>query len=159
MSSPEGSAGQDVAAELAAVAEAAGERLRAEADQNVDGVRTASESLMKAATSAMAAGYSLRDIAAAEGRGQDDVRGQLRADTLKRVERTTRQLREAEAAHHAEVARASRLGLSTREIAQAAGITHGTIRAIANRVGTSESAADEAGEPPESAGSEQQALS
>jgi hypothetical protein len=140
VSSLEESADHELAAELASVAEAAGARRRAETEQDVDGVRTASESLMSAATSAMAGGYSLRDIAAAETRGQDDVRSQLGGDALKRIERTGRQTREAEAAHHAAIARAVRLGLSTREIAHAAGVTHGTIRAISNRSVTQESA-------------------
>jgi hypothetical protein len=118
---------------LVAVANAAGERLRAETDDDTAGATTAADSLMHAATAAMGAGYSLRDIAAAEARGQDAVRNELRADALRGVDRTGRQVRDAEKAHHDAIGRATRLGLSTREIAHAAGVTHGTIRAITQR--------------------------
>jgi DNA-binding NarL/FixJ family response regulator len=135
MSSHEEVSGGDApAGPLAAVAEAAGARLRAQTDEDADATRTASESLMAAATSAMAAGHSLRDITAAESRGQDDVRGELRSDALKRVDRAARQARDAEVARDGAVGRAMRLGLSTREVAKAAQVTHGTIRAITNRL-------------------------
>ncbi|MGA2929723.1 MAG: hypothetical protein ABSG43_27800, partial [Solirubrobacteraceae bacterium] len=52
----------------------------------------------------------------------------------RRVDRSARQAREAEAEHHRAIGRAMRLGLSTREIALSAGVTHGTIRAIASRL-------------------------
>lgn len=120
-------------AELVAVAEAAGARLRAEADEDEEAARAAAERLLAAATSAMGAGYSLSEIAGAEARGQKDVRRELRGDELKRVERSGRHARDAEADHHSAIARAVRLGLSTREIAVAAGVTHGTIRAISSR--------------------------
>lgn len=120
--------------ELLAVAEAAGARLRAETEGGRDAGQSASEALMKAATSALGAGYSLREIAGAEASGQEDVRRALAGDALKRVERTGSHTRDAEREHHRAIARAMRLGLSTREIAVAAGVTHGTIRAISNRL-------------------------
>ena len=123
-----------VGAELGTVEEAAGARLRAEteADRNAAGV--AADALLAAATSAMAAGYSLSNIAQAEARGKARVRQELRGDALKRVERSGRQMRTAVVDHHQSIARAVRLGLSMREIALAAGVTHGTIRAISNRL-------------------------
>jgi len=120
-------------AELTAVGEAAGERLRAEAMEDPDSAVQASEALVAAATSAMVSGYSLRQIAEAEASGQDRTRRSLREDMLKRVSRTGRQARAAEAEHHRTIVSATRLGLSTREIAASAGVTHGTIRAIINR--------------------------
>lgn len=121
------------AAELVAVAEAAGARLRGNADEDEDGIRAAADRLLSAATAAMGAGYSLTEIAAAEARGQDNVRRELRGDALRRVERSGRHARDAESDHHRAIARAVRLGLSTREIAGAAGVTHGTVRMISNR--------------------------
>lgn len=121
-------------AELAAVAQAAGARLRAETDADREAATAASEELVTAATAAMAAGHSLSEITQAEARGQQDVRDALRGDTLRSVERTGRRARETRIEHHQAIARAMRLGLSTREIAAAADVTHGTVRAISNRL-------------------------
>jgi DNA-binding NarL/FixJ family response regulator len=121
-------------AELAAVAEAAGARLRAETDADGDAARVAAELLMTAASAAMAAGHSLSEITRAEAQGQEDVRDGLRGDMLRSVERTGRRARETRMEHHQAIARAMRLGLSTREIAAAADVTHGTVRAISNRL-------------------------
>jgi len=50
------------------------------------------------------------------------------------VERTGQRARQLQAEHYQAIARATRLGLPMREVAQAAGVTHGTIRAINNRL-------------------------
>jgi len=121
-------------AELAAVAEAAGTRLRAETDADEEAARAAAEQLVTAASAAMGAGHSLSDITHAEARGKEEVRDALRGDTLRSVERTGRRARETRMEHHQAIARAVRLGLSTREIAGAAEVTHGTVRAISNRL-------------------------
>ena len=141
MSSWDEQSGADVDGELAAVADAAGEKLRAEADTDWDAVQASSDALVTAASSAMAAGYELSDIAKAEGHGKQAVRNALRGETLKLVARSGQQAREARVEHHEAIARAMRLGLSTREIAAAAGVTHGTVRAISNRLAS--------GDPPE----------
>jgi DNA-binding NarL/FixJ family response regulator len=120
--------------ELAAVAEAAGSRLRAETDQDEEAAHAAAEELVRAAAAAMAAGQSLTAIAQAEARGKEAVRQALRGDALKLVERSGARAREMRREHHQAIARATRLGLPMREIAQAAGVTHGTIRAINNRL-------------------------
>jgi DNA-binding NarL/FixJ family response regulator len=141
-----------VAPELLAVAEAAGERLRAETDEEPAAADDAAQALLSAATSAMGGGYSLSEIAGAEARGKEEVKRTLAGDALKRVERTGRQARDARAEHHRAIARAMRLGLSTREIAVAADVTHGTIRAIANRMAVTGASADlEGGQPGEDA--------
>jgi hypothetical protein len=137
--------------ELAAVEEAAGARLRAEADGDGNAAGVATEALLAGATSAMAAGYSLGAIAHAEARGKAHVKEDLHDDALKRVERSGRQMREAAVDHHRAIARAVRLGLSMREVALVAGVTHGTIRAISNRlVGDVSSGELVANEPPSS---------
>jgi DNA-binding NarL/FixJ family response regulator len=120
--------------ELAAVAQAAGVRLRAETDEDPDAVRVAADELTRAATAAMGAGYSLTEIARAEAYGKDTLRRTLRGDALKAVERTGQRVREAQVEHYRAIARATRLGLPMREIAHAAHVTHGTIRAITNRL-------------------------
>ena len=124
--------------ELAAVAHAAGDRLRAETDDDPRAANTAGEGLMAAATAAMAAGHSLSDITQAEAHGKQAVRDTLRPDTLRDVKRSGRRAREARKEHHQAIARAMRLGLSTREIATAARVAHGTIRAIINRLAGAE---------------------
>jgi DNA-binding NarL/FixJ family response regulator len=120
--------------ELVTVAEAAGARLRAETDQDADAARLAAEALVSAASTAMAAGHSLTAIASAEAHGKETVRQALRGDALRLVESTGEQARAMRAEHYQAIARASRLGLAMREIAHAAGVAHGTIRAINNRL-------------------------
>ena len=120
--------------ELIAVAKAAGARLRAETDQDAEAARAAADELVRSASAAMAAGHSLTAIAHAEAHGKDSVRQALRGDALKLVERSGERAREMRREHHEAIARATRLGLPMREIAQAAGVTHGTIRAINNRL-------------------------
>ena len=119
---------------LFAVTEAGGARLRAETDQDGNAAQSAADELMRAASAAMAAGCSLAEIARAEACGKETVRRTLRADALKLVERTGNRAREMQAEHYRAIARATRLGLPMREIAQAAEVTHGTIRAINNRL-------------------------
>jgi DNA-binding NarL/FixJ family response regulator len=121
-------------AELAAVAQAAGDRLRAETDGDARAAKAAGDALLAAATAAMAAGHSLSDITEAEAHGKEGVRDALRPDTLRDVKRSGRRAREAREEHHQAIARAMRLGLSTREIATAARVAHGTVRAIMNRL-------------------------
>jgi hypothetical protein len=124
----------ELPAELGSVAEAAGNRLIAEVDGDEQSAQAAAQSLLEAATSAMNAGYSLTEITQAETRGKTDVRTALSPETLEGVERTGRIVREAQEQHHRNIARAVRLGLSTRQIAVAAGVTHSTVRAITNRL-------------------------
>lgn len=128
--------------ELSAVADAAGEHLRAETDEEEAAIARAAEALLTAATSAMAAGYTLSQIAQADARGKDDVRRSLGGEGLERVQRTGRRARQTKEEHHQAIARAMRLGLSTREIAAAAEVTHGTIRSINSRVIAGKRSAD-----------------
>ncbi len=134
MSRPGESFDRPLPAELMAVAEVAGARLRAETDGDRDASSAAAESFLAAATAAMSANYSLGEIAQAEARGKEAVRGEIGGEALRLVEHSGREAREAEAEHHRAIGRAMRLGLSMREIAVAAGVTHGTIRAISNRL-------------------------
>lgn len=130
---------RELEGELVTVAEAAGARLRAETDQDADASRGAAEALVSAASAAMAAGHSLTAIASAEAHGKETVRQALRGDALKLVGSTGEQARAMRAEHYQAIARATRLGLAMREIAQAAGVAHGTIRAINNRLASGSS--------------------
>jgi DNA-binding NarL/FixJ family response regulator len=134
MSSGQGVVTSGLVAELAAVAQAAGDRLRAETDGDARAAKAAGDALLAAATAAMAVGHSLSDITQAEAYGQERVRDDLRPDTLREVKRSGRRAREMKEEHHQAIARAMRLGLSTREIATAARVAHGTVRAIMNRL-------------------------
>ena len=134
MSPGQGVVTSGLVAELAAVAQAAGDRLRAETDGDARAAKAAGDALLAAATAAMAAGHSLSGITEAEAHGKEGVRDALRPDTLRDVKRSGRRAREAREEHHQAIARAMRLGLSTREIATAARVAHGTVRAIMNRL-------------------------
>jgi DNA-binding NarL/FixJ family response regulator len=134
MSSGQGVVTSGMVAELAAVAQSAGNRLRAETDGDARAAKAAGDALLAAATAAMAAGLSLSDITEAEAYGKERVRDALRPDTLREVKRSGRRAREMKEEHHQAIARAMRLGLSTREIATAARVAHGTVRAIMNRL-------------------------
>jgi predicted transcriptional regulator len=133
---------------LAEVAEAAGARLRAGTDDDAEAARTAADALTRAATSAMEAGYTLTEIARAEARGNDTIRRDLRADALKLVERTGARARDTQAEHYRAIARATRLGLPMREIAHAAHVTHGTIRAITNRLASRDAGSETVDQQP-----------
>jgi hypothetical protein len=52
---------------------------------------------------------------------------------LRRVERAARRKREADGEYVQAVLRAARLGLTHRDVAVAAGVAHGTVRAILAR--------------------------
>lgn len=129
--------------ELEAVALAADLRLRAETEASDHDAHERQQALVDAASTAIAAGMSLSAIAQAEQIGHARSRRELGSELLRRVERTARRSREAQAEYEQTVARAARLGLAHRDIAAAAQIAHGTIRAIITRVsdaGASDSA-------------------
>jgi len=122
------------APELEAIAIAADQRLRAEVDGSEQDLSDRQHAVMQAASTAIAAGISLGAVADAEQIGQARARRELGSELLRRVERTARRSREAQAEYEQTVARAARLGLAHRDIAAAAQIAHGTIRAIITRV-------------------------
>ena len=101
--------------ELEAIAVAAAKELCRLVDENHEGEQGLGSSLCRAASAAIAAGMPLAAIAHAERVGQTRARHELGSDVLRRVER------------------AARLGLPHREIAAAAHVAHGTVRAIVAR--------------------------
>ena len=89
--------------------------------------------MAETASAAIAAGADLSAIANAEQTGHERARRTLSGDALKRIDRAAKRKHEADAEYEGAVQRAGRLGLSHREIATAAHITHGTVRAILTR--------------------------
>lgn len=90
-------------------------------------------SVPAAAKAAIAAGMPLAAIADAERVGQIRARRELSHDVLRRVERAAGRKREADDEYAHAITRAARLGLPHREIAAAAHVAHGTVRAIVAR--------------------------
>lgn len=118
---------------LEQIAGAAADRLRAlsggDAERDADSQRRVGE----AASRAIAAGQSLAASARAEQIGQRRAREELGPEVLRRVERAARRRREAEHEYDVAIVRAGRLGLAHRDVAAAAQVAHGTVRAILTR--------------------------
>ena len=138
---------QPLAPELAAVAAAAEQQLRMLADEHpLDGEPLA-QALADAAMAAITAGHPIAAVAQAEHRGQQHARAALSRELLARVQRAARRRREAEHDLHKAIDRAARLGLAQRDIAAAAQIAHGTVRAILVRVNGEPAATPDESEP------------
>ena len=124
---------QPLAPELEAVATAAEQQLRTMASEEPANADHLGQALADAATAAITSAHPIAAVADAEQRGQQRARAALSRELLTRVERAARRRREAEHDLHQAIARAARLGLAHREIAAAAQVAHGTIRAILTR--------------------------
>ena len=133
---PEGAASASPLDEVRRAAEAALEA-QAAGDTNSD----APARLTAAAKTALDAGHGLAAVAGAEATGQQAARSRLRAEVLRDVARSAKKKREATAEHDAAVHRAASLGLGAREIAERAGVAHGTVAAIVRRQQSGEPAA------------------
>jgi DNA-binding NarL/FixJ family response regulator len=116
--------------ELEAIAAAAHDRLHAEAGEDLAAVGEAQRRVAEAAGAAIAAPVALSAIAEAERAGQARARRELGADVLRQVARAAKRKRDADDEYEQAIRRAERLGLSHREIASAADVSHGTVRAI-----------------------------
>ena len=127
-----------LAPELEAIATAAANHVRAQLDGDDHARDELRQEVAHAASAAIATGTSLAAIADAEGTGQQRARDELAPDLLRRVSRAAERKRQAEAEYKQEILRAGRLGLSHREIATAATVAHGTIRAILTGADASE---------------------
>jgi hypothetical protein len=103
--------------ELEAIATAAHDRLKAQAGQDLSAVDDAGRRVADARLSA---------IADAEREGEQRARHELSADVLRQVTRAAKRKREADSEYEEAIGRAGRLGLSPREIATAAQVSHGT---------------------------------
>lgn len=121
---------------LQEIATSAAELLRALTGGDVEREADLRRRVGEAASRAVAAGLLLSTIADAEQIGQRRVREELGPDLLRRVERAARRKREAEHEYEQAVVRAVRLGLAHRDVAAAAQVAHGTVRAIVARTVT-----------------------
>ena len=108
-------------------------QLRALAGEDPLDAAPLGHALADAATAAIASGSPIAAIAQAEQRGQQQARTALSRELLARVERAARRRREAEHDLQQAIVRAGRLGLPQRDIAAAAQLAHGTIRAVLTR--------------------------
>ena len=126
----------ELSGELEEIATSAGERLRALTDGDVEREAELRRRVGEAASRAIAAGLLLSSIADAEQIGQRRAREVLGPDLLRRVERAGRRKREAEHEYEQAVVCAARLGLAHRDVAAAAQVAHGTVRAIVARTQT-----------------------
>ena len=122
--------------ELEAIAAAAHDRLTAQAGEDLSAIEEAERRVAEAASAAIAAGARLSAIADAERDGELRARQALSADVLRQVTRAAKRKRDADTEYEQAITRAGRLGLSHREIATAAEVSHGTIRAILTRTTT-----------------------
>lgn len=125
-----------LAPELEAIASAAADRLRAQSSGNPDDDGALQQAVAQAASAAIASGLPLGAIADAERSGQARARHELGSELLRRVERAAKRRREAEREYEDAVIRAAGLGLPHRDIATAAEVAHGTVRAIIARTET-----------------------
>jgi DNA-binding NarL/FixJ family response regulator len=125
---------ESLAPELEAIAAAATARLRGQPDTGAHDDAALAREVGRAAAAAIVAGLPLGAIAEAERVGEARARDELGPDVLRRVERAARRRREIEAEYEQAVLRAVRLGLAHREIAGAAAVAHGTVRAIIARI-------------------------
>src|ERR1035438_575984 len=122
--------------ELEAIAAAAHDRLQAQSGQDLSAQEAAQRRVAEAASAASAAivaGAALSVIADAEHTGQLRARRALSTDVLRHVTRAAKRKREDDSEYEQAIARAGRIGLSHREIATAAEVLHGTVRAILAR--------------------------
>jgi hypothetical protein len=126
----------ELAGELEAIANAAADGLRELSDGDSEFVTDLRRRVGEAASRAIAAGFSLASIAEAERLGHRRVREDLGRELLRRVERAAGRRREAEREYERAVVRACRVGLAHRDVAAAAQVTHGTVRAILARTNT-----------------------
>ena len=124
---------ETLAPELEAIAQAANVRLRAQANETATAAAEAQRRVAEAASAAMTAGTPLGVIADAERVGEQRARHQLSRDVLRAAARAANSKRDADTAYEQAIRRVGLLGLSHREIAAEAQVTHGTIRAILTR--------------------------
>lgn len=141
--------------ELQAIADAAHDRLHAQTGQDPSAIDQTARRVADAASAAIATGARLSAIADAERAGELRARQELSTDVLRHVARAAKRKREADTEYEQAITRAGRLGLSHREIAAAAQVSHGTVRAMLARAtsGANNRRADEPqpvdGEPSE----------
>jgi DNA-directed RNA polymerase specialized sigma24 family protein len=110
--------------------------MRAQTDGDRQREAQLQRSVTEAASLAIGAGVSLTAIADAERIGQRPVREEMGREVLRAVERAAGRKREADHEYERAVVRAGRLGLAYRDVAAAAQVAPGTVRATLARTQT-----------------------
>ena len=123
---PDQTAAGGLLPELEAIAAAAHERLTAQAGEDLRIDQPADDAERRVAGGALERDRRRRTRRRAP-------RPPKLGDMLRQVTRAAKRKREADPEYEQAIARAGRLGLSHREIATAAEVSHGTIRAILTR--------------------------
>ena len=131
--SPSATAISDLPEALQDVAQSSGDEVRAQAEDNNEAAHAARRSKTEAAARAMESGCDFAQLAEAERLGRSDAVGSLRGELLKRVERAAKRRSETEREYRESIRRAVSVGLPHRDVGQAAGVSHATVRAIAER--------------------------
>lgn len=95
--------------------------------------QAAADRVLAAARAALDGGHAIAVIAAAEADGERAARERVGGQVLRQVERAAKKLREATGEYEQAIVQAVRLGLPARDIAARAGVSHGTVTAVARR--------------------------
>jgi DNA-binding NarL/FixJ family response regulator len=104
-----------------------------EARASSDGVDEAAGRSLAAARAALDGGHAIVAIAAAEADGDRAARDRVGPQVLRSVERSAKKMRDAIDEHEDAIVHATQLGLAARDIAAKAGVSHGTVAAVARR--------------------------
>jgi hypothetical protein len=123
---------EDQSSALERVTEATYDSVRCEIDDNDTGIGEARQRLAHAASDAINRGATIGTIAQYERRGVERATQEFAPGLYKAVVKASDRRREATDAYETAIRRAARL-LSYREIGDAAGVSHATIRTIATR--------------------------
>jgi DNA-binding NarL/FixJ family response regulator len=89
--------------------------------------------LQAAARAALDGGVAISAIARAESDGERAARQRLGGQVLRVIERAAKKLRDVTAEYEDAVVKGVRIGLPARDIAGRAGVSHGTVTALARR--------------------------
>lgn len=100
-----------------------------------------------AARAALDDGHQIAAIAAAQAEGERVARERVGAQVLRLVERSAKKMRESTEEYERAIAQATRLGLAARDIAAKAGVSHGTVAAVARRHEQAQAAPPQAAAP------------
>ena len=104
-----------------------------EARAGGDGSDELGRRVLSAARAALDGGHAISAIAAAEAEGERAARERVGGQVLRAIERLAKKLREATEEYERAIVHATRLGLPARDIAARAGVSHGTVAAVARR--------------------------
>lgn len=118
-----------------------------EAQASGEDTAEAARRKLAAARSALDGGHLITAIAAADGEGERAARDRVGVQVLRSIERLAKKMREATAEYERAVTLGTRIGLPARDIAARAGVSHGTVAAVARRHEQADAAPPETATP------------